>query len=264
MPSKCERRCGDVTIPYPFGLESNCARSTDFLLNCKNTEESGFRLMWGSLTIRNISVRASIMAASFPEAYECYYQNGTLANNSAIYLPLNPLYRLSDTQNELILLGCDAYAVLANSSGAFQSGCMTYCFDNFDVIKESVCSGQGCCQASIPKGLKTLHIRIISLEQNMLPSRLGRCVRAFVVNRRSFDISKFTLPRFKDVGNTPSVALDWMVESNMTCQKAKRNQSSYACGNNAKCRDFGLGYRCFCKDGYDGNPYGGRQGCTGN
>ncbi|KAF8022396.1 hypothetical protein BT93_F0051 [Corymbia citriodora subsp. variegata] len=264
FPGECQSSCGNVNIYYPFGLETNCVRSADFLLNCTNIEGSGVQLLSGNLTIRSISVGDSTMVVNLPEAYECYNQNGTLANNSrlAIGLSSNPRYRISETQNKLTVLGCDTLASVANSKGAFGSGCISYCSDNVNITEKTTCSGQGCCQASIPKGLRTLSISISPTDQNGSNSPPNRCVRAFVVDNKSFNISNWTLPSFEDVGNTPSLVLDWMVEPDVNCRKAERNKASYACGSNTKCESFGSGYRCVCNRGYEGNPYNRKVGCT--
>ncbi|KAL3734474.1 hypothetical protein ACJRO7_023772 [Eucalyptus globulus] len=261
LPKKCTHQCGDVTVPFPFGLEPNCPRSPDFLLDCTNTEGSGFRLMLGDLTILKISVGDSTMVVSLPEAYQCYDQNGTLDNRSlTMNLPPNPRYRFSETQNKLIVVGCNALAVIANGEGTVRRGCASYCTSNVDFAKETTCSGQGCCQASIPGGLETLNINLSSIDLNV--PKPGHCTRAFMVDNRPFNISNLTLPTFQDVGKNTSLVLDWMVESNVRCEKAK-DSSSYACGKNANCTDFGngSGYRCVCNPGYHGNPYSPFGGC---
>ncbi|XP_030446849.1 wall-associated receptor kinase 2-like [Syzygium oleosum] len=269
LPRQCEYKCGAVAIPYPFGLETNCARSEKFLLNCSNTEGSGLQLQWGNVTIRRISVGDSTMVVSHPEAYQCYDQNGMplLANNSGpliIDLSTNPRYRFSDTQNKLTVLGCDIIATMAESQGTFGSGCIAYCSENetVDLAKETTCSGRGCCQASIPKGLQKLDIRI-SFVGAVSASRSNSCALAFVADNKSFNVSGRTLPRFEDVGKGEELVLDWMVEPDVNCQKAEQNKSSYACGKNTSCVDFGNGpgYRCVCKPGYHGNPYDPRDGC---
>ncbi|KAF8022471.1 hypothetical protein BT93_F0093 [Corymbia citriodora subsp. variegata] len=257
---KCEHRCGDVDVPFPFGLNTCCVRSQDFLLNCTNIEGGGIQLRWGNLRIRRISVGDSTMVASLPEAYECYDQNGELVNHSsspAIDLSPNPRYRFSETQNKLTVVGCDTLAVVADREGAFRGGCVSYCSGKVDFANKTICSGQGCCQASIPEGLQTLDVKITSIGPNLSAWQRGHCARAFVVADRSFNISDLTLPGFQDVvGNNSDLVLDWMVEPDVTCQDARSNPS-YACGKNANCTEYGngSGYRCICKPGYNGNPY---------
>ncbi|XP_010061792.1 wall-associated receptor kinase 4 [Eucalyptus grandis] len=266
---KCERQCGIVAVPFPFGLKINCARSKAFLLNCTNIEGNGLQLLSGNLTIRKISVVDSTMIASLPEAFACYDQNGMLlANESSplaiIKLSPNPRYRFSETHNKLTVLGCDSVAIVANSEGTFGSGCISYCTDNVGFAPGTTCSGQGCCQASIPKGLETLIINISFIERKVSARQHGYCARAFVVDDRLFDISNWTLPKFQDVGSTPGLVVDWMVESDENCRKARLNGSSYACGPHTECKDFGngLGYRCVCENGYEGNPYLRNLGCA--
>ncbi|KAI6688555.1 hypothetical protein NL676_025383 [Syzygium grande] len=54
--------------------------------------------------------------------------------------------------------------------------------------------------------------------------------------------------------NNVTAYLEWMVAENKTCDKARSNQSSFACaskGKNTEYDDFGNvgGYRCVCNDG---------------
>ncbi|KAF8022469.1 hypothetical protein BT93_F0091 [Corymbia citriodora subsp. variegata] len=251
---KCEHRCGDLDVPFLFGLNTTCAKSQDFLLNCTNIEGGDIQLQWGNLTIRRISVGDSTMVASLPEAYVCYDQDGMLVNQSsspAINLSSNPRCRFSEAQNKLTVVGCNAVAVVPDTEGTFGSGCISHCSGNVDFANKTACSGKGCCQASIPEGLETLSISISSISPIMSASQRGRCARAFVVADRSFNISGLTLPGFQDVGNNSDLVLDWMVEPNVTCDKARQNMLSYTCGENANCRPGynGSGYRCVCRPG---------------
>ncbi|KAK3425122.1 hypothetical protein EUGRSUZ_F01834 [Eucalyptus grandis] len=267
VPGMCEHKCGDVEVPFPFGLDINCVRSQDFLLNCTNIDGNGIKLQWRNLTISKISVGDSTMVVRLPEAYECYNQSGMLVNKSTplpIDLSPDPRFSFSETRNKLLVVGCNAFAFVANGEGTFGSGCVSYCSSNVDFANKTTCSGQRCCQASIPEGLKMLNISVSFIDQNVPNLRRDRCARAFMVDNRAFNISNLTLPTLKDVGNNSRLVLDWMVESNVTCGNATK--LNYACVKNANCTDFGngSGYRCVCNPGYHGNPYSPFGGCKGN
>ncbi|KAI8014080.1 putative wall-associated receptor kinase-like 16 [Camellia lanceoleosa] len=61
------------------------------------------------------------------------------------------------------------------------------------------------------------------------------------------------------------MVLDWGIGDNKTCEEAKKNQTSYACGQNTTCYDAedGNGYICKCSEGYEGNAYLS-DGCKGS
>ncbi|KAL3741333.1 hypothetical protein ACJRO7_016896 [Eucalyptus globulus] len=270
VAGNCAHRCGRVPIPYPFGLEPQCARSKEFLLYCNTTDGSGGQLLLGNIPIRKISVGDSTMLVSLPELNECYNKTGQLVSgtdNLYINLTSYPPYRVSATRNNLTVLGCDTYVLMTDRYGLFRSGCISYCSEYVDLAKETTCSGLGCCQASIPKGLKILRIRISSVDGHVSVP-FSPCGVAFAVDKMSFNLSSRRLPTLNDLGKRADLVLDWMIGWDVTCAQAMSNQSSYAYINeckdsqkypcHGKCENQPGNYTCdFVKNGTGNNATDG-------
>ncbi|KAK2631265.1 hypothetical protein EUGRSUZ_L03161, partial [Eucalyptus grandis] len=172
--------------------------------------------------------------------------------------------RAQRTLNKLTVFGCDTSALISDVAGTFGCGCFSYCREHIDFTTESACSGLGCCQTSIPKSLRSLNIALRSSSNYTSVQSLSSCGSAFVVDQETFNVSNYKLPVLADMQKEidSEVVLDWVVQRNLTCKEAQSNRSIYACGANSNCSYFtnGQGYRCFCKPGYTGNPYGS-PGC---
>ncbi|CAD6263035.1 unnamed protein product [Miscanthus lutarioriparius] len=62
-------------------------------------------------------------------------------------------FRFSDVHNKFTVIGCNTLAyILDNAVKGYQSGCVSTCQDLSDLADGS-CSGMGCCQTAIPKGM---------------------------------------------------------------------------------------------------------------
>lgn len=71
---------------------------------------------------------------------------------------------------------------------------------------------------------------------------------------------------YKEVNDTqmPPMVWNWKIIGKESCKEAKKNETNFAC-KNSTCFDASdaAGYYCQCKDGYEGNPYLGTNGCQG-
>ncbi|XP_026390468.1 putative wall-associated receptor kinase-like 16 isoform X2 [Papaver somniferum] len=143
--------------------------------------------------------------------------------------------------------GCDA------KCGTCTSSCET---------KESVISGScvgnnGCCESTIPKGLKRTEI---AMEKNRQQSNVSwsfdPCNFAFI-GQYTFQSSDILDGyNFVSKGKDVPVVFDWAI-GNKTCEDAQKDLSSFACQANSHCvnSDNNPGYLCICNEGYGGNPY---------
>ncbi|XP_039171200.1 wall-associated receptor kinase 3 [Eucalyptus grandis] len=257
----CNRRCGNLNVPFPFGLDESCAWNSELALKCNHTTRE--LILGKNIPVHNISVEDGTMTIGNFIAYNCRNKSGGLLNGSRlkrqIRLGKDGQYTVSDTRNKLTVFGCDTSARISDADETFGSGCFSYCREEVNFTAESACSGLGCCQTSIPKSLRSLWIEMSSSTNYTTVRNFSSCGSAFVVDQETFNVSDYKLPVPADMREhvDSKVVLDWVVERNLTCKVAQSNRSSYPCGANSNCSYFenGLGYRCFCKPGYTGNPY---------
>lgn len=172
----------------------------------------------------------------------------------AICIHLNILF------NRFTVIGCDDFALITGGGDrSFTSGCVSLCSKAEDVL-DGYCSGIGCCQTSVPTGLKFYLTSLSTLNNHTRVSSFDPCSYAFVGEQERFifhgakDLSD---PNFMErTRATVPIVLDWVI-GNLTCAQAKVS-TDYACKANSYCvdSDTGLGgYRCSCNTGYEGNPY---------
>ncbi|RZC75746.1 hypothetical protein C5167_000092 [Papaver somniferum] len=256
----CKERCGNVSIPYPFGMgTSNCYRDVRFKINCSNFNNSPVALFngWEVFQITPDYVRVNIQAN-----VTCGYGNTT----GTIQVSKFP-FPVSNTLNKLTVLGCNIYGFISNigeqsnpiSYNSISSGCLSRCNAEVNISDiTSKCSSYGCCQETIPSKLKNFMIQTneVLLHNNGYNSTISTndaCSSAFLVDQA------FSIPDIRSLKEDSfvPVILDWAITDFTTCKEAQKTRSSYVCGENTNCLEWqnGPGYRCNCSKGYQGNPY---------
>ncbi|GKB04694.1 wall-associated receptor kinase 2-like protein [Tanacetum coccineum] len=257
----CQTHCGNITVPYPFGIgkDTGCSLGESFYVNC-NTSFDPPKLFIKSGNIRIYNISDSELRIFTNVGYRCYDQN------RSVYIypgtDLAGLFTFS-VKNKLTVIGCDDYALITGSS--YSSGCFGLCSKSSDV-DEGECSGKGCCETSITKGLTYYNITLNTFNQHINVSEFNECgYYAFLSEERSFqfggpkDLSATNIDFYNRVRSSVPVVLDWMIAP------AVRNCSNQAneCKGKSQCYDVDSGgYRCRCNQGYEGNPYLD-QGCQG-
>ncbi|KAL8159854.1 hypothetical protein V2J09_001391 [Rumex salicifolius] len=254
----CQRQCGNLTIPYPFGigLGNGCSIGEWYDVHC-NTSFNPPKPFLTNTSVEILEITEAHMKLKNWVAEACYDRQGI----TFLDLPNSSPFTFSETLNTFFATGCDTLAVIKASEGSnLTSGCLTLCSSKEDVIG-GTCSGIGCCKTPIPKGMKGYAIGVVSLNNHTNISFFNPCSYAFLAETEKFTfqgVSDFLDPTFKNRTTNVPVVMDWNVGNGTTCDQAKQSSSSYACHENTNCTDVDLGsggYRCSCLPGYEGNPY---------
>ncbi|KAH7844961.1 hypothetical protein Vadar_033730 [Vaccinium darrowii] len=161
----CSLTCGNLTIPYPFGigLGSGCSIGSWFDINCSTSSDPPKAFISTSnvevLSISQNQVRVRNFVAS-----ACYDINGnkTTDNPASVNLgdPGVSPYTFSDVANKFTVVGCDDLALILGTFGNknLASGCLSLCFNRSDVGDRT-----GYCQTDIPKGMTYYNISLLSV-----------------------------------------------------------------------------------------------------
>ncbi|KAK2638672.1 hypothetical protein Ddye_026467 [Dipteronia dyeriana] len=256
----CLRKCGELeSIPYPFGTEDGCFIHEDFLITCNSTDNNPPMplLQKSNIRVTNITMEGRLQVQSYVSK-DCYDGNGKNTNNTPS-LTMGE-YTISDTQNKFTVIGCDSYGYLRGTIDEknYIAGCISSC-DRLEDVTNGSCSGFGCCQIDIPKGLKGIKAKAYSFNTHEKVSQFNPCSYAFVIEKSRFNFSSSNLSATitKEIPTVPT-AVDWAITGQGNCAEAGNNKS-YACKENSDCYEppdhSARGYLCKCKDGYQGNPY---------
>ncbi|KAJ0790726.1 putative wall-associated receptor kinase, galacturonan-binding domain-containing protein [Helianthus annuus] len=121
---RCSDKCGNITIPYPFGIEEDCYLDIFYRVNCTTLS------LYGSpFTLVDISLDGFLRGVLPTLAYSCYNSTHKLSG-SDLRIWTSKFY-ISSKMNLLTTVGCDARADIMTindvdyiTGGASRSRCI--------------------------------------------------------------------------------------------------------------------------------------------
>ncbi|KAM0839763.1 hypothetical protein ACQ4PT_060095 [Festuca glaucescens] len=283
----CTSRCGNISIPYPFGISDECQRE-GFKLDCNETYHPPKLFMNSS--------RFEVLEISTQDSTLCI-DNGifTLAGDTGLngYIRMNwsfpfdhSLYKVLASTNEVVVLGCGIDVIVQWDSPGGGEPAGTNCYEKCmlghpAIATDGKCPGIGCCSLSHYVELDSNMFQMkYSVDEN-LPVNSGLAVvdSKWWSEKKKVMLLQKVVPSDTSLGASNGVlhtipgapimtAVSW-VFSTLSCAEAS-NSSDFGClSDKSECLDYLKpddsttgGYRCQCWHGYEGNPYE-RHGCQG-
>ncbi|KAL6639823.1 hypothetical protein ACP70R_022645 [Stipagrostis hirtigluma subsp. patula] len=291
----CPDKCGNISIPYPFGIKEGCYFDIDFFIDCKlstrppsatvsdvimeNRTISYYLENQGNrpVTVRNndykfwdidlidIDVAEGMARVRALVSSDCSV-NETYHSISLFGMAIgfnHSAFHFSATRNVFVGVGQSVQAHLSGritGNGNYSASC-TSLVDTPSLVRNGSCLGLGCCREELSPGLQTISVSAIPRINSNWPERgkINPCSYAMVVDKSWYSFSTEDLYGYKSdnkfTGGVPLV-LNFAIK-NESCPAGGLPAPS-ACGSsNSVCVNAtqGPGYFCKCRDGYDGNPY---------
>ncbi|KAF6139793.1 hypothetical protein GIB67_022875 [Kingdonia uniflora] len=249
----CPSKCGNVTIPYPFGIGDGCYFDKGFEITCNSQLPEPYlaKIEWRVLEISSEQVYVDRWTSSI-----CYNSaTGTkMGKDTRIDLRGSP-FTLSSTHNKVTVVGCDIYGYINDLHS--QSGCISMCDTSDNYTTNGLCYGFGCCQASISiDGLRLFNVGMISMNTKDKKWETEHCSIAILDEGLKVQ-TEIDVFEYSNNYSTRAV-LNWAIEYKTSCDIAKWDVTNFACKENSLCIDNKngyLGFLCECSPGYEGNPY---------
>ncbi|XP_073137954.1 wall-associated receptor kinase-like 10 [Henckelia pumila] len=255
----CPDKCGNVIIPYPFGVGLSCSANSSFTIICQN---SSIPLLTNiSLEVVNISLKGLITVKHPVSPMACTHVQRT---QSLVPSLLGSPFTISERLNSLFILGCQNMGWFRANKTSTIGGCMALCDAN-TTIHDS-CNGVNCCQISIMEGIREPDFTYRSIAT--AGKNATFCGYAFLAHQTWFrsDYKTFSglqhdFPNpFDEKFRSTTMVLEWIstmiIFSNSSCYDRDEYNGCKFLDDYTRWPTEDEGSKlCSCDFGFEGNPY---------
>ena len=269
----CRDRCGNVSIPYPFGIGSNCFMHKSYEIVCN---ESGVAAAAKAFLVLP-KIRVEVLEINISDPYDndndeddsfseyalirvkmpiissnCINKSSVAGSGGVVDISGTPFF-FSSYRNNFVSVGCNNKATMAGLDSMVFGGCKTDC--NNQKLRGK-CTGFDCCQTTVPSnGIQRLNVTLESTTDNT-----NTCKHAFLTERQWLESNKTDPSNDVQYLEYVPMALEWTIPNstfiiNLNSTEARRRNMYLG-----RTR-YGATYY-YCRYGYEGNPYL-NMGCQG-
>ncbi|KAM3737039.1 hypothetical protein ACB098_09G026700 [Castanea mollissima] len=247
----CNSSCGNLKIPYPFGIGPHCYMDKLFEVVCNGTGSSAKAFLTSiDKEVLQINISYPTVQVQMP----IIYSNGCRSSGSGAALDISGSpFNFSFNDNTFISVGCDNFATITGL-GPVVFGCKSHC-NKSKIVEGTRCSGFNFCQSSyFPINQQEFHVEFRSINESKVRDEKA-CKYAFLVDQNWLESNKPD-PSSVQYWETVPVVLKWAISMptnvslNMFESLEKRLDVSCSFSDEAN-----NSFTCGCNYGYDGNPY---------
>jgi hypothetical protein len=115
----CQSRCGDVDIPYPFGIGDQCAFDHGFDLTCTRLADGTYRPFHGPFELTNISIPEGKVWTKLNISWQCHDAAGHMKWDTWRQNFTHTPFRISTVDNKFFVIGCNTLGYITSEYVSF-------------------------------------------------------------------------------------------------------------------------------------------------
>lgn len=152
----CIDTCGEVMIPFPLGIASNCSLNEWYMVDCNASTPYLYAL--DNLEVLSINLEEQTVTVNVSQM--SHFRNNN--HIPSVDLGDGP-FVFSESHNIFTVAGCGTAAILEDREVI--SGCSTTCNNDTTIDESILCFGINCCQTTIRHDIKSYSVDITRLKK---------------------------------------------------------------------------------------------------